>query len=105
MVARLMPAFATPPFDIRFGRMGTHCSLRAGRPRVVWLGIEIGTNRVADLRAEVVRRLADVAFPREARPFSPHLTLARFKRGGGRANAGRRARLESSRQADVPSTT
>ena len=72
---------------------------------MVWLGIEIGTDRVADLRAEVVRRLADVAFPREARPFSPHLTLARFKRVGGRAtlNASRAPRF--SRRADVPSTT
>ena len=90
IAARLLPAFAMRPFDIRFGGIGTFPS--SGRPRVVWLGVETGADGLAVLHGEVTRRLADVAFAREARPFSPHLTLARIKSGGTRAEGERIAR-------------
>jgi RNA 2',3'-cyclic 3'-phosphodiesterase len=83
IAARVLPAFPIAPFSIRLGGMGTFPS--SGRPRVVWLGVEAGADGLAVLHAEVTRRLADIAFPREARPFSPHLTLARFKPVGTRA--------------------
>jgi 2'-5' RNA ligase len=90
IAARLLPAFAVATFEIRLGRIGTFPS--SGRPRVVWLGVEFGADSLAVLHAEVVRRLADIAFPREDRPFSPHLTLARVKTGGTRADGERVAR-------------
>jgi 2'-5' RNA ligase len=85
--ARLRPAFARPSFEMHFDRLGTFP--RSGRPRVVWLGIERGADALGALQTEVADRLSDVAFRRESRAFSPHLTLARFKDGGTRADGER----------------
>ena len=49
----------------------------AQRPRVFWAGVEVGPE-LAALAAEVERCLESAGFPREPRPFQPHLTLARF---------------------------
>ena len=85
--ARLRPPFEHRAFELRFARVGTFPPGR--RPRVVWLGINQGADGLAALHAEVQRRLEDVAFPREARAFAPHLTVARFKHGGTCADVGR----------------
>ena len=50
----------------------------AKRPRVFWAGIE-APPELARLAAEVESAMAALGFPVENRPFSPHLTLARFK--------------------------
>jgi RNA 2',3'-cyclic 3'-phosphodiesterase len=47
------------------------------RPRVLWAGIEAGTE-LARLTASVEAALAALGIPLEERAFSPHLTLARF---------------------------
>jgi RNA 2',3'-cyclic 3'-phosphodiesterase len=88
---RLGPALDVPAFELRFGRIGTFPP--GGRPRVVWLGIDRGADGLRALHAEVDRRLADVPFPRESRTFSPHLTVARFKHGGTRADVERLTQL------------
>jgi 2'-5' RNA ligase len=51
---------------------------RIERPTVVWTGLAEPTPwvRVADLLA---RRCEELGFPREERPFQPHVTLARVK--------------------------
>ena len=94
VLARLRPAFDLPSFDMRFGRLGTFPP--SGRPRVVWLSVDRGAEGLGVLHAEVARRLADVRFRRDARAFSPHLTLARVKEGGTPADTVRlvRAQLE-----------
>jgi 2'-5' RNA ligase len=46
-------------------------------PRVVWCGIEASPN-LPLLAADVDRALQPPGFPAESRPFTPHLTLARF---------------------------
>ena len=76
---------------MRLGSIGTFP--RGGRPQVIWLGIDRGADALAALHEAVQRRLADVPFRRESRAFSPHLTLARFKHGGTRADVERIARL------------
>ncbi|MFI5098835.1 MAG: RNA 2',3'-cyclic phosphodiesterase [Candidatus Acidiferrales bacterium] len=47
------------------------------RPRVLWVGIETGSE-LAALAEAVETALGALGFPREERAFSPHLTLARF---------------------------
>lgn len=54
--------------------------------RVFWIGIEAGAE-LAALAKAVDEATAAVGIPREDRPFSPHLTLAR---GGGGSGAPRR---------------
>jgi 2'-5' RNA ligase len=49
------------------------------RPRVLWVGVTEGTEVLMDLNQRVERALAALGFPREDRPFHPHVTVARIK--------------------------
>jgi 2'-5' RNA ligase len=51
------------------------------RPRVFWAGMESSAN-LKTLAADVDHGLHKLGFPREERPFTPHLTLARFEPPG-----------------------
>ncbi|HET7824096.1 MAG TPA: RNA 2',3'-cyclic phosphodiesterase [Anaeromyxobacter sp.] len=57
----------------------------ARRPRVVWAGLAGDVAALAELGAELGRRLAPLGFPPEDRPFSAHLTLGRAREGRGAA--------------------
>jgi RNA 2',3'-cyclic 3'-phosphodiesterase len=57
----------------------------AARPRVLWLGMGGETARLVSLQAQIDDILAGAGFPKEARPFRPHLTLARIKSPQGLA--------------------
>jgi 2'-5' RNA ligase len=46
-------------------------------PRVFWAGIEASAN-LKTLAADIEKAAEELGVPREPRPFSPHLTLARF---------------------------
>jgi 2'-5' RNA ligase len=48
------------------------------RPRVLWAGIAASAN-LSRLAIDVDRALEKLGVPPEKRPFSPHLTLARFE--------------------------
>jgi 2'-5' RNA ligase len=50
-------------------------------PRVFWAGIEASPN-LKTLAADVDRATEKLGIPREQRPFTPHLTLARFEPPG-----------------------
>ena len=94
IAACLEAPFDQSPFELRFGPLGMFP--RTGLPRVVWLGIEQGATELTSLQATVARRLERIEFRRESRPFAPHLTLARIKEDGTRADRERIAgtRLE-----------
>ena len=92
VVARLGTTLDAPQFWIRLGTAGLFPA--AGRPRVLWLGIDEGERGLATAHRAVLARLEGVAFRRDDRLFAPHLTLARFKDGG--SGSDRRA-VESSR--------
>jgi RNA 2',3'-cyclic 3'-phosphodiesterase len=47
-------------------------------PRVFWAGIEASPN-LKTLAADIDRAAEKLGIPAEKRPFSPHLTLARFE--------------------------
>ena len=77
----LAPAIqAQARFSVEVGGFGVFPDLRA--PRVLWVGLSgqhDETVTLARLAAEVDSGLDALGFPREARPFNPHLTLARIK--------------------------
>lgn len=50
-----------------------------GRPRIVWVGLAGETAALAALQAAVESALAPLGFPREKRPFTPHLTVGRVR--------------------------
>jgi 2'-5' RNA ligase len=52
----------------------------AQRPSVIWTGLAgPGVQTLTALAAELETSLEPLGFPREDRPFTPHLTLARVK--------------------------
>lgn len=71
-------ADAHAPFSLRLAGLGTFGS--AHSPRVIWVGLAGENARLLALQAAVADELAARGFSREARPFSPHLTLARIKK-------------------------
>ena len=56
------------------GAFSTH-----GPPRVLWIGITDASAQLARLYEHLDEECAAADFPKEARPFHPHLTLARIR--------------------------
>jgi len=71
------------PFEVCIRGMGCFPNLR--NPRVVWVGVDRGKESLASLKEQVEKRMIELSFPPEDRPFSPHLTLGRVRslRGKG----------------------
>ncbi len=64
-------------FEIQLGKIG--CFPARGTPRVVWIGISMGDKQLIELGNSIDTACFGHGFPKEERPFSPHLTIARFK--------------------------
>jgi RNA 2',3'-cyclic 3'-phosphodiesterase len=79
-------------FEIRVGGYGFFLTTKA--PRVFWIGIYAGP-QLAELAEGIDIATAELGIPREDRPYSPHLTLAR-------AGVGRRLGSAKGRKADGP---
>jgi 2'-5' RNA ligase len=72
-VARALLSVRAAPFQARLAGLGAF----PGRSiRVVWLGLQ---GDFGALHAQVERALVPLGFPREARDFSPHITVGRVK--------------------------
>jgi RNA 2',3'-cyclic 3'-phosphodiesterase len=54
-----------------------------GIPRVLWLGVVDASGFLAQLQKHLEDECEAVGFEREARPFHPHLTIARLRRPDG----------------------
>ncbi len=63
------------PYEITVGRVSAN---NPRRPRVVWARV-IDRGESAALQKRIEDALEPLGFPRENRPFTPHLTLARVK--------------------------
>ena len=85
----------TSGFEIRAGGYGFFPTAKA--PRVFWIGIHAGP-QLGDLAECIDVAVAELGIPREDRPYSPHLTLAR-------ASAGRSSGSPKGRKADGPNAT
>lgn len=72
---RLGDTYSAMPVSLE--RLGAFPNLRS--PRVVWVGLQAPA-ALAQLAAEVDDAMSALGFGREARPFTPHLTLARVRR-------------------------
>ncbi len=51
-------------------------------PRILWVGISGETKILSRLVDDLDEALATLEFPKEGKPFNPHLTLARIKSQG-----------------------
>jgi 2'-5' RNA ligase len=64
----------------------TGCFPDLKRPRVFWLGLDGDIEELLKLQAKIDEALSRIGFPRENRPFTAHLTLARIKEEGSTAD-------------------
>lgn len=80
-IARLLERAgeAIPPFDLVVEGAGVFPSLRA--PRVLWAGVREPLELVGKLQENMENALSGAGFPREERPFHPHITVGRVKGG------------------------
>ena len=58
------------------------CLPKWEKPRVIWLRVTEGADRLADLSDRIANRLEEMRFPRERLDYQPHMTLGRIQRGG-----------------------
>jgi 2'-5' RNA ligase len=65
------------PFEIRLTQIGAFPDLK--RPRVVWIGVDAGKEKLIELQKNVEEAISLHGFPKEDRKFSPHLTIGRVK--------------------------
>lgn len=70
-------AASAVPFELEAAGAGVFPNLR--RPRVVWVGVQGDLPALHTLQASLEQELARAGFPKEERPFSPHLTLGRVQ--------------------------
>ncbi len=75
------PVGTTGALDLVLQGLGAFPSLR--RPRVLWVGLAGDVAALAGAAREVNERLEGLGLPGEARPFRPHVTLARAKGPSG----------------------
>src|SRR5690242_12742449 len=80
------------PFDLTVGGLGAFPN--AQRPGVLWAGASEGGEQFAHLAESLDALLARLSFPRERKPLSAHLTLARIKGYAGEKAAVRALRSE-----------
>lgn len=69
-------ASSRPSFTL--AATGVGCFPNAHRPRVVWAGLEPSRD-LAELQAALESACEEAGFPKESRPFAPHLTLGRVR--------------------------
>ena len=74
--AALSSIHTAHPIELHFRGMGFFPNEH--RPRAFWCGIAASPN-LAELAANIDRGLVPLGIEAETRPFTPHLTLARFK--------------------------
>jgi 2'-5' RNA ligase len=67
----------TGPIRTRTGRLGTFPNDK--RPRILWVGLDGQTDKLAALRDEVGTMLTRLGVEVEEGPFKPHLTIGRAR--------------------------
>ena len=77
LVDAMREPIACAPVAIAFGGIGMFPP--NGPPRVLWVGVSSGEPEVIDIQRVVAERVKAFGAELEARPFHPHLTLARWR--------------------------
>lgn len=69
------------PFPILIAKAGVFPQRRD--PRVLWIGVTDSEGQLSDLHSRLETECDQKGFPRDARKFHPHLTLARLRNQRG----------------------
>ena len=88
LAAQGVAACCHEPFSLQLCGLGMFPN--SDRPRVLWAGVSSDMDALRLLQQEVEAQLERVGFPRDRRPFAPHLTLGRIR---NRASSAERKRI------------
>ncbi len=88
-IKRALAAVARHAPPCTFTVEGLGCFPNPRRPRVVWVGMQEPTGRLAALQDGIEEVMAPFGYPPEGRGFTPHLTLGRVRRRTPRSDAAR----------------
>jgi 2'-5' RNA ligase len=66
-----------PPFNLEVRGLGVFPNM--SRIQIIWVGLYGDLGKLSQLQKRIETSLKPLGFPPEARPFSPHLTLARVR--------------------------
>ena len=66
-----------PPIALAFAGLGVFPP--RGAPRALWIGVATGDQELHRVQQAIADRVARLDIPLENRPFTPHLTLGRWK--------------------------
>ena len=83
-ISRAMARAAQGVAPLELALAGTGAFPTARDPRVLWVGLKGDVESLARLQGRLDAELAPLGFPKEARAFSPHLTLGRVRDGAAR---------------------
>jgi RNA 2',3'-cyclic 3'-phosphodiesterase len=75
--AALRHAAVAKRFDAVLGTAGVFPSDK--RPRILWVGLTSGGDKMAQIAQDVNLRCAELGFEAEKRAFKPHVTIARIR--------------------------
>jgi 2'-5' RNA ligase len=76
IIRQIDSATCGAPFTIRFSSLGAFPQPR--RARILWLGIDEGSERMIQLAAIAEAAARNAGFTAETKVFKPHLTLSRI---------------------------
>jgi 2'-5' RNA ligase len=76
LLAALAHDVDVAPFDVAFGGLGVFPP--RGAPRVLWVGIREGLDKLRAVQREIAKRTAAHGIAVEQREFHPHITLGRW---------------------------
>ena len=68
----------TDSFDLTFQGFGVFPNRQS--PKTIWIGCREGSEALGQLAETINEGLVPLGFPKEARRFSPHLTIGRVKK-------------------------
>lgn len=71
-------------FQIHLGAMGAFPNTKF--PRVIWIGINSGEDEAKEIVKELEKELNKIGIPREVKPFSGHITIARIRSNKDKEN-------------------
>ena len=94
LAAQGVAASSHEPFSLQLSGLGMFPN--SDRPRVLWAGVSGDMDALRLLQGEVEAQLEGVGFPRDRRPFAPHLTLGRIRDGASSAERKRIAAVTES---------
>ena len=66
-----------PPLHLNIDKLGAFPDIQ--RVQIVWVGLTGELDKLKKLQSRIDKALVGLGFPGEKRPFSPHLTVARFR--------------------------